>query len=498
MEEGNNRTSKAAGDMRNEHSKPVKEGGEIQDGKVENNDEQRRVSSDSSSGYTVGNSSRGESKASESKSLNSVQLCEGDLPGDFDESSHFLSDVPVEYSMAFKPLQPAEELKGKVKAVHDEFLKGTSAEVQIRIPGGPSKLEVSSTSVTQSISFFHNPSPPQQKLRPVKNGNNVCDTEYDKHNSPHPKPLSIRPVLKSSDGYNWRKYGQKQVKSPEGSRSYYRCTFSDCYAKKIECCDLSKCLIETVYRSHHTHDSPQKVNCTKESSPALPIAPATRSNDTVCPSDCSNNPVQANMSKQPLPGIDEIPETKKQEASDSDETIEVNMAKYVDGADCRKRLKKNSTVEVESPSKPEKKPKYVVHAAGDVGISGDGYRWRKYGQKMVKGNPHPRNYYRCTSAGCPVRKHIERAVDNTNAVVITYKGVHDHDTPVPRKRSGPKSAVSSADSPITLDDFRNKTDQSHESGTQWSVDKKGELTGEPLKEKASGSARSQALLNFTT
>ncbi|KAL6534874.1 WRKY transcription factor [Orobanche gracilis] len=471
MEERNNRSSKAAEDMRNEHSKPVKEGGEIQDGKVENNDEQRRVSSDSSIGYTVGNSSRGESRVSELKTLNSAQLCGGDLPDDFDESSHFLSDVPVEYYMALKPLQPAEELKGKVKALHDEFLKGTSAEVQIRIPDGPSKLEVSSTSVTLSISSFQNPSPPQQKLRPVKNGNNACNTEYDKHNSPHPKHLSIRPVLKSSDGYNWRKYGQKQVKSPEGSRSYYRCTFSDCYAKKIECCDLAKCLIETVYRSHHTHDSPQKVNCTKESAPALPIAPATRSNDTVYPSDCSNNPVQANLSKQPLLGSDEIPETKKQEASDSDETIEVNMEEYVDGADCRK-----------SP--------------GYVGISGDGYRWRKYGQKMVKGIPHPRNYYRCTSAGCAVRKHIERAVDNTNAVVITYKGVHDHDTPIPRRRSGPKSAVSAADSPITLDDFRNKIDQSHESGTQWSVDKKGELTGEPLKEKASGSARTLLNLGF--
>jgi len=31
-----------------------------------------------------------------------------------------------------------------------------------------------------------------------------------------------------------------------------------------------------------------------------------------------------------------------------------------------------------------------VHAAGDVGISADGYRWRKYWQKMVKGNPRPR------------------------------------------------------------------------------------------------------------
>lgn len=53
-------------------------------------------------------------------------------------------------------------------------------------------------------------------------------------------------------------------------------------------------------------------------------------------------------------------------------------------------MKKSSPASAGTLFKPGKKPKLIVHAAGDVGISGDGYRWRKYGQKMVKGNPQPR------------------------------------------------------------------------------------------------------------
>merc|ERR1711959_577693 len=56
----------------------------------------------------------------------------------------------------------------------------------------------------------------------------------------------------------------------------------------------------------------------------------------------------------------------------------------------------------------------------------DGYRWRKYGQKLVKGNPYPRSYYKCTSQGCNVRKHVERSQHNPKCVVTTYEGKHTH------------------------------------------------------------------------
>jgi hypothetical protein len=32
----------------------------------------------------------------------------------------------------------------------------------------------------------------------------------------------------------------------------------------------------------------------------------------------------------------------------------------------------------------------VVQSSTDSEILGDGFRWRKYGQKIVKGNPYPR------------------------------------------------------------------------------------------------------------
>lgn len=90
---------------------------------------------------------------------------------------------------------------------------------------------------------------------------------------------------------------------------------------------------------------------------------------------------------------------------------------------------------VVAPLRTIREPRVVVQTRSDVDILDDGYRWRKYGQKVVKGNPHPRSYYKCTNLGCPVRKHVERASTDAKAVITTYEGKHNHDVPAARHSS---------------------------------------------------------------
>lgn len=66
--------------------------------------------------------------------------------------------------------------------------------------------------------------------------------------------------------------------------------------------------------------------------------------------------------------------------------------------------------------------------------NGDGYNWRKYGQKQVKGSEFPRSYYKCTHPSCPVKKKVERSLDGQVTEII-YKGQHNHQPPQPNKRA---------------------------------------------------------------
>ncbi|CAI9787417.1 unnamed protein product [Fraxinus pennsylvanica] len=434
----NERASKTVEGTKMENSKPHREE-EIRE-KIGKDDEQSRESSY----FPVQGTSIGvavESKDSEFEVLPSAQLSESDFKSNFTFSSEHLSEVPVEYSL--QPLVSDDELKDQVRVTLEEPLIGNTSQSpdvetrnQIKVSDGPSKLNLSPTSASQNISPGSSSALQERKSSSIENGNNSSLAEQDRQYSSNPKLLSAPKLKTSTDGYNWRKYGQKQVKSPEGSRSYYRCTFSECYAKKIECCDQFGNVIEIVYRSHHNHDPPQKVNCTRESRHASSVVPANESDNEARPLRAIND----SSLEKPSMEMAQIPETKRQDATNSDETGEISTKEeHVNEIELKKRQKKSVTGDMVTIAKPGKKPKTVVEEAGDVGISGDGYRWRKYGQKMVKGNHHPRNYYRCTSAGCPVRKHTERATDSSSAVIVSYTGVHDHEMPVPKKTRGPTS-----------------------------------------------------------
>lgn len=74
------------------------------------------------------------------------------------------------------------------------------------------------------------------------------------------------------------------------------------------------------------------------------------------------------------------------------------------------------------------------HSMGVVRTSEDGYNWRKYGQKQVKGSEYPRSYYKCTHPNCQVKKKVERSLDGQITEII-YKGGHNHGKPHPNRRS---------------------------------------------------------------
>ncbi|XP_038900959.1 probable WRKY transcription factor 48 [Benincasa hispida] len=95
---------------------------------------------------------------------------------------------------------------------------------------------------------------------------------------------------------------------------------------------------------------------------------------------------------------------------------------------------KSSSSKVLKPNKKNQKkkrePRFAFMTKSDIDHLDDGYRWRKYGQKAVKNSPYPRSYYRCTTAGCVVKKRVERSSDDHSIVVTTYEGQHTHQSPV--------------------------------------------------------------------
>ncbi|KAH1039465.1 hypothetical protein J1N35_041208 [Gossypium stocksii] len=299
------------------------------------------------------------------------------------------------------------------------------------------------------------------QVRPNHHQNTPSQAETDQTSEPSkvgsqnmeedPKVLpavanSDRP---SYDGYNWRKYGQKQVKGSEYPRSYYKCTHPNCPVKKKVERSLDGQIAEIVYKGEHNHPKPQPPK--RNSSQGLGFTSDGTGQDANN-SLWSNNHNERNEGSETRAenhsevGLSVLPAyqvkalapyehvttggASENSAGLSGECEEASK----EGADVesksKRRKNENQSSEVGTLGECIQEPRVVVQSCTDSEIMGDGFRWRKYGQKVVKGNPYPRSYYRCTNVKCNVRKHVERASDDPRAFITTYEGKHNHEMPL--------------------------------------------------------------------
>lgn len=230
----------------------------------------------------------------------------------------------------------------------------------------------------------------------------------------------------NDDGYNWRKYGQKHVKGSDFCRSYYKCTHPNCSVKKKLERSLEGHVTAIIYKGEHNHQRPHPSKLTK---------------DTVASNENSVRLKEEIMTSHSVSKMDLESSHATAEhwsgTSDSEEVgdHETEVDEKNDEPDHKRRNIEGRVQDPASLHRTVSEPRIIVQTTSEVDLLDDGYRWRKYGQKVVKGNPYPRSYYKCTTTGCNVRKHVERASTDPKAVITTYEGKHNHDVPAAKTNS---------------------------------------------------------------
>ncbi|WVZ01440.1 hypothetical protein V8G54_027509 [Vigna mungo] len=292
----------------------------------------------------------------------------------------------------------------------------------------------------------------------------------------------------SDDGYNWRKYGQKQVKGSEYPRSYYKCTHPNCQVKKKVERSHEGHITEIIYKGTHNHPKPppsrrsgigsvnphtdmqvdnpehvelhnggdgdmgwgnvQKGNIVGAANWKHENLEAT-SSASIGPEYCSQSNLQTQNGGTLIDSGEAVDasSTFSNEEDEDDQGTHGSVSLGYDGEGDEsesKRRKLESYADLSGATRAIREPRVVVQTTSEVDILDDGYRWRKYGQKVVKGNPNPRSYYKCTNAGCTVRKHVERASHDLKSVITTYEGKHNHDVPAARASSHVNANASNA------------------------------------------------------
>ncbi|KAH7422787.1 hypothetical protein KP509_12G025600 [Ceratopteris richardii] len=388
---------------------------------------------------------------------------EGQIKTVEDDSTSSFAFKPM-INMSSNPPSPLSKGSSQLPRLSSHMILSSAA------PGG---LNVSHASTQSAAALFLEA--PKEVALPLANSlpapiedKNEVDTKNE--HGIQSMVIAAQPILierPSDDGYNWRKYGQKQVKGSEFPRSYYKCTYPNCSVKKKVERSHDGQVTEIVYKGEHDHPKPQSV---RRPSMANSHTISINGREGLYIGSHRNDGSQRlNFSSGTAPSepsLGSLSDGEGSKAEDGDD----------DEPDSKRRKEVIGGLPATIPLRTIREPRVVVQTTSEIEILDDGYRWRKYGQKVVKGNPYPRSYYKCTNVGCSVRKHVERSATDSRAVITTYEGKHNHDVPASKNSQNESTGLQnnnvlpSASSSIT------KTVQDHYlMGKMWEDGLKNEV-----------------------
>uniref|UniRef100_J3MMM2 WRKY domain-containing protein n=1 Tax=Oryza brachyantha TaxID=4533 RepID=J3MMM2_ORYBR len=318
---------------------------------------------------------------------------------------------------------PEQDLAPLTVTAHSKCTAVSQAENQSFVPLAASPL------ISQHVGSSVNMTPFQEMLTlPSQISNVNTESSGVLQGLPTSSIVLDRP---DDDGYSWRKYGQKAVKGGEYPKSYYKCTHLNCLVRKTVEHSADGRIVQIIYRGQHTHERPSKrrfKDCGSLSDDLDDFSANTGSSartQTDYEDYCRKPIIPNGTTVGPLVKKMEDGDDQLSGSSDNQEERDDEMRTADAPAGDSSAKERN----VPAPGQ-----KIIVSTTSEVDLLDDGYRWRKYGQKVVKGNPFPRSYYKCTYLGCDVKKQVERSVEEPNAVITTYEGKHIHDVPAARKK----------------------------------------------------------------
>ncbi|KAM6573664.1 hypothetical protein CsatA_017744 [Cannabis sativa] len=295
-------------------------------------------------------------------------------------------------------------------------------------------------------------SQPQQQQQAVPSTSEQMESSGPSHSDKKyhapPPPATAVNDKPGDDGFNWRKYGQKQVKGSEFPRSYYKCTYSNCPVKKKVERSQDGQITEIIYKGMHSHEMPQSSNKRVKDSSS---SDANGHGNVHVKSEMNsqNRNGGGNLQRSNETGQSQLGYERDRESaqgvlvqvpgsSDSEEVVDADVREDEGNAD-----------------EPNAKRRYMVSTTVKVVFNGISFNLKSFETLLwiycSKGlmwillsfpfktvSPKinfKRSYYKCTSAGCNVRKHVERASTDPKAVITTYEGKHNHDVPAARNSS---------------------------------------------------------------